>query len=33
MTALLLDQAGAVQAAGRAFGNLLNPSTPPEGTP
>jgi hypothetical protein len=33
MTGRLLDQAEAVQAAGRAFGNLLNPSSPPEGTP
>jgi hypothetical protein len=32
MTAMLFDQAEAVQAAGRAFGNLLNPSIPPEGT-
>ena len=33
MTGRLLGQAEAVQAAGRAFGNLLNPSSPPEGTP
>jgi hypothetical protein len=32
MTGMLLDQAQAVQAAGRAFGNLLNPSNPPEET-
>jgi Alkylmercury lyase len=33
MTGRLLGQAQAVQAAGRAFGHLLNPSTPPKGTP
>jgi hypothetical protein len=33
MTAMLLDQAEAVQGAGRAFGNLLNPSNPPEEAP
>ena len=33
MTARLLDQAQAVTAAGRAFGSLLNPSSPPEEAP
>ncbi len=32
MTGVLFDQAEAVQAAGRAFGNLLDPSNPREGT-
>ncbi len=32
MTAMLFDQAEAVQAAGRAFGNLLDVSNPQEGT-
>jgi hypothetical protein len=33
MTAMLLDQAEAVQGAGRAFGSLLNPANPPEEAP
>jgi hypothetical protein len=33
MTGMLFDQAGAVEAAGRAFGNLLNPSNPQEAGP
>ena len=33
MTAMLFDQAEAVQAAGRAFGPLLNPSNPQEEAP
>jgi alkylmercury lyase-like protein len=33
MTAMLLDQAQAVQAAGRAFGSLLNPAKPQEEGP
>jgi hypothetical protein len=32
MTAMLFNQAEAVQAAGRAFGNLLDFSNPQEGT-
>jgi hypothetical protein len=33
MTAMLLNQAEAVTAAGRAFGSLLNPANPPEEVP
>jgi hypothetical protein len=33
MTAMLLDQAEAVQAARKAFGGLLDPSNPPEEAP
>jgi hypothetical protein len=33
MTAMLLDQAEAVTAAGRAFGSLLGPANPPEEAP
>jgi hypothetical protein len=33
MTGMQLDQAEAVQAAGRTFASLLNPSSPPEGAP
>jgi hypothetical protein len=33
MTAMLLDQAEAVQGAGRAFGSLLNPANPQEEAP